>query len=81
MPDPEVHPQVEGYWGHVNPIGSSSEFVYETLPNDDPTQRQSDIALAREKIEWEPSIELASGLEKTINYFGELLESNKTCRV
>ncbi len=21
--DPEVHPQVEGYWGHVNPIGSA----------------------------------------------------------
>ena len=45
--------------------GSSSEVVYEPLPVDDPTQRRPDISLARERLDWKPTIELAEGLERT----------------
>ena len=53
--------------------GSISEIIFEPLPSDDPKQRQPDISLAREKLNWEPGIELEAGLKPTINYFSELL--------
>jgi UDP-glucuronate decarboxylase len=40
---------------------------------DDPTQRQPDITLARERMCWEPTIALEAGLAKTIAYFERLL--------
>jgi len=49
--------------------GSKSKLVYEPLPEDDPTQRRPDITLAREKLNWEPSVDLREGLEKTIDWF------------
>jgi dTDP-glucose 4,6-dehydratase len=49
--------------------GSSSEIVYEPLPVDDPTQRKPDITQAREKLGWEPTIELREGLTRTADYF------------
>jgi UDP-glucuronate decarboxylase len=49
--------------------GSSSKIIYLPLPGDDPTQRQPDITLAKEKLNWQPTIELDEGLEKTILYF------------
>lgn len=57
----------------ISLTGSSSEIIYEPLPSDDPTQRQPDITLAREKLGWEPTITLEEGLKKTIPYFEELL--------
>jgi UDP-glucuronate decarboxylase len=48
---------------------SKSKIVFEPLPQDDPLQRQPDIALAREKLGWEPKIALEEGLEHTIAYF------------
>lgn len=51
---------------------SKSKIVYKALPSDDPKQRQPDISLAREKLNWEPLIPLRTGLEKTINYFRRL---------
>ena len=53
--------------------GSSSEIHYEPLPQDDPQQRKPDIRLAREVLEWEPKIPLKEGLQKTIDYFDDLL--------
>lgn len=53
--------------------GSSSELIYEPLPSDDPTQRQPDITLAREKLGWEPKVKLEEGLKKTIPYFESLI--------
>jgi UDP-glucuronate decarboxylase len=45
------------------------------LPQDDPTQRQPDITLAREKLNgWEPKIPLREGLTKTIEYFDKLIQ-------
>jgi len=55
---------------------SKSEIKYEPLPEDDPKQRQPDITLAREKLDWEPKVELREGLEKTIAYFSDLLKAD-----
>jgi UDP-glucuronate decarboxylase len=53
---------------------TKSKIVYLPLPADDPTQRQPDISLAREKLNgWEPKIPLREGLTKTIEYFDKLL--------
>jgi len=50
---------------------SKSQIVFEPLPDDDPAQRQPDISLAREKLNWEPKVELDKGLRATIEYFEE----------
>lgn len=49
--------------------GSSSEIVYEPLPEDDPKVRQPDITLARRILDWEPQVLLADGLKETIAFF------------
>lgn len=49
----------------VEVTGSSSDIVYEDLPEDDPTQRRPDISLAAERLGWKPTIELREGLERT----------------
>ena len=53
---------------------SSSELIYEPLPEDDPKQRRPDISLAREQLNWSPKIDLNEGLKKTISYFENLLK-------
>jgi len=57
----------------VELTGSRSQIEYRALPSDDPTQRQPDITLARERLGWEPQIRLEEGLKRTIPYFDELL--------
>jgi UDP-glucuronate decarboxylase len=53
--------------------GSRSKLVYFPLPEDDPTQRQPDITLARHHLnDWEPKVQLEQGLMKTIEYFTTL---------
>jgi UDP-glucuronate decarboxylase len=53
--------------------GSRSEIVQRPLPQDDPVQRQPDISLAREKLGWQPTVELKEGLKPTIAYFEKAL--------
>ena len=53
----------------ISMTGSKSEIVYLPLPEDDPKQRQPDIALARRELDWEPIVDLETGLKKTIEYF------------
>ena len=55
--------------------GSKSKLVYMPLPQDDPRQRQPDIARARSLLGWEPVVELEQGLERTIAYFRTVLGS------
>ena len=55
---------------------SNSEIIYKPLPEDDPRQRQPDITLAKDKLGWEPKVPLREGLEKTIDYFSELLKAD-----
>jgi len=49
--------------------GSKSGIIFKPLPQDDPLQRKPDISLAREKLDWEPTIKLEEGLNRTIEYF------------
>jgi UDP-glucuronate decarboxylase len=55
--------------------GSKSKMVNKPLPSDDPTQRQPDISLAKEKLNWEPKVALDEGLKKTIAYFEDKLKT------
>jgi UDP-glucuronate decarboxylase len=53
---------------------SRSKLVFFPLPEDDPSQRQPNISLAKEKLGgWEPQVPLREGLIKTIEYFDQLL--------
>ena len=52
---------------------SKSKIVYKELPLDDPKQRQPDISLAKEKLDWDPKINLEEGLLRTINYFKTII--------
>jgi UDP-glucuronate decarboxylase len=54
--------------------GSKSKLVFAPLPSDDPKQRRPDITLAKEKLGWEPKVQLREGLVKTIAYFDSKLE-------
>ncbi len=51
---------------------SSSQLTFHDLPSDDPKVRRPNIALAKEKLNWEPKVDLKSGLSKTIKYFQSL---------
>jgi len=53
---------------------SDSKIIYLPLPNDDPKQRKPDISLAKEKLGWEPEIQLEEGLIKTIEYFKSIVK-------
>lgn len=48
---------------------SKSKIVFKELPSDDPIQRKPDISLAKEKLDWEPKMDVELGLLKTIEYF------------
>ena len=49
--------------------GSKSKIVFKPLPIDDPKQRKPDITRARKLLKWEPKVELADGLARTIEFF------------
>lgn len=51
--------------------GSHSKITFKPLPKDDPKQRQPNISLAKEKLQWEPTVELEDGLKRMIKYFKE----------
>ena len=52
---------------------SNSKLVYMPLPQDDPKQRQPNIDLARDKLNWKPTISLEDGLKETIAYFKKII--------
>ena len=49
------------------------------LPQDDPRQRQPAIDLARQQLNWEPTVSLEQGLAPTIDSFRNLLEIAEGC--
>lgn len=57
---------------------SKSQIVFRPLPADDPRQRQPDIGLAKKMLDWEPKVDLETGLRKTIAYFRERLSEPGT---
>ncbi len=52
---------------------SKSRIIHLPLPADDPRQRRPDLRLARERLNWSPTVPLREGLEKTIAYFTQLI--------
>jgi UDP-glucuronate decarboxylase len=52
---------------------SRSIIIFEGLPQDDPRQRKPDITLAKEKLNWQPKIDLEKGIELTAKYFAQEL--------
>jgi UDP-glucuronate decarboxylase len=54
-------------------VGGKSNIAFYPLLVDDPRQRQPDISLARQHLEWKPMVNLEDGLQRTIAYFRELL--------
>lgn len=55
----------------IEMTSSTSRIVYQPLPEDDPTQRQPDITLAKKNLKWSPGVKLDQGLRETISYFKE----------
>ncbi len=55
--------------------GSRSRLVFRPLPTDDPRQRQPDISLARQALQWQPAVSLEDGLKHTIGYFKRVLRA------
>ncbi len=53
---------------------SKSKIIFKDLPQDDPEKRKPDISLAKDKLDWQPSIELEEGLLRTIHYFKSFKE-------
>ncbi|MGH3695480.1 MAG: UDP-glucuronic acid decarboxylase family protein [Pseudonocardiaceae bacterium] len=61
-------------------VGSSSTVRYVARPEDDPTVRQPDITLARRALGWQPTIDLADGLQRTISWFRENFDQAASSR-
>jgi UDP-glucuronate decarboxylase len=57
----------------VEVTNSMSEIVNNPLPSDDPRQRCPDISLAKSTLNWEPKIQLREGIEKTVEYFKQII--------
>jgi len=58
----------------IDLTGSRSKLDFYPLPEDDPKQRKPDIALARQKLGWDPKNSLDEGLPLTIEYFDAYLK-------
>jgi len=53
----------------IQKVGGSTKLTFQPLPGDDPKQRRPDITIAKDKLDWEPTISLDEGLDRTIDYF------------
>jgi dTDP-glucose 4,6-dehydratase len=60
--------------------GSKSQIRYEPLPQDDPKQRCPDITKARQELEWEPKIDLETGLRRSLDYFKRAVAEEATVK-
>ena len=67
--NPNEFPVLELAERVIRMTGSTSKIVFKPLPTDDPKQRQPDIKLAKEKLGWQPTVELEYGLKRIIEYF------------
>ena len=56
---------------------SKSKIIYKPLPEDDPKQRQPNIDLAKEELNWEPKILFEEGIKKTVDFFERLLGNER----
>jgi UDP-glucuronate decarboxylase len=56
-------------------VGGRARLVFQTIPADDPRQRKPDIAQAKAVLDWEPKVDVDTGLVHIVNYFRNLLAS------
>merc|ERR1712224_777550 len=56
----------------IEVTGSKSKIIYMPLPGDDPKQRRPNITKAKERLGWEPKIQLREGIARTADYFRRL---------
>ncbi len=59
----------------INKVNPNVKLIYKNLPQDDPLRRKPDIKVAKNVLNWEPSISLSKGLDKTIKYFKNYLKN------
>ena len=52
---------------------STSRIVFRPSLQDDPERRRPDISLAAETLGWRPSVGLDEGLQRTVDYFDNLI--------
>jgi UDP-glucuronate decarboxylase len=55
--------------------GSTSQIVHQPLPQDDPRKRCPDITRARQYLNWEPQVALSDGLQRTVEWYRQLLQN------
>src|SRR5476651_1528364 len=65
----------------IKMVGAKSKIVRRPLPENDPRQRQPNIALAKKHLSWEPKTQLKEGLTRTITYFEKLFAENDTRKI
>ncbi|MBI4850278.1 MAG: SDR family oxidoreductase [Acidobacteria bacterium] len=74
--NPEEYKVIELAEKVIKMTGSSSKIVFKPLPENDPTRRRPDISLAKEKLDWQPSVPVEEGLRKTIEYFRQVVNKS-----
>lgn len=57
----------------IEMTNTKSKIIFRPLPQDDPRQRRPDISLAKDKLNWYPTVQLEEGLKKTIAYFKTMI--------
>ncbi len=63
----------------VELTGAKSEIIFKDLPADDPKMRQPDISKAKRVLDWGPTVDLDTGLRRTLEYFrGKVAEQQAT---
>jgi len=60
----------------IKRVDSSSGITFEPLPEDDPSRRKPDISRAKSELGWEPNISVHQGLERTIRWFEEIINTD-----
>ena len=71
--NPEEHSIKEIAHIIISLTNSKSSIIYKKLPLDDPKRRKPDITLAKKLLGWTPKIGIKDGLERTIEYFKNLI--------
>jgi len=59
----------------IKEVGSKSKIIYLPLPQDDPSRRKPNLSLAKEKLNYAPTVPLLDGVKKTIEYFKKSLNT------
>ena len=65
----------------IEMTGSKSKIVFKPLPEDDPKQRQPDISLAKQELDWRPYVDLDEGLKYCINYFNKIISGARKSKI